>query len=90
MGPADSTVVVCAAYDPDGDRLVYDWITDARLKIKGNPPNYYRYFNAFSDSMTFYPGPAMVYPTDTAWVQCFARDGRGMSDARIINILVHH
>jgi hypothetical protein len=68
--------------DPNGDTLVYDWITDARLRIKGaNPPGDTRLFNTFENSQIFYPTKLAI---DTVWVQCFARDRKGKSDAKLI------
>jgi hypothetical protein len=32
---ADSALVIVDATDADGDTLVYDWTTDARLRISG-------------------------------------------------------
>jgi hypothetical protein len=88
---SESTTVYISATDPDGDHLVYDWVTDARLTIKGNPPNKFYRYNTDSPSQIFYPGPTALYPLDTAWVQCFARDGRGgMSRGYTINIMVKH
>jgi hypothetical protein len=34
IGPTDSAIVICNAIDPDGDTLVYDWITDGKSKDK--------------------------------------------------------
>ena len=91
IGPNDSTTVACLARDPNGDQLVFDWETDARLTIKGNPPNEYYLYNSHSYSQVFYPGPLQIHPTvDTAWVRCFARDGHGMSDVRLIYVVVNH
>ncbi|MBI5661450.1 MAG: hypothetical protein HZC46_04810, partial [Ignavibacterium album] len=72
----------CNATDPDGDTLVYDWITDARLRINGaNPPDDRSLFNTFENSRIFYPTTLAI---DTVWVQCFARDRKGKSDAKLI------
>jgi len=81
---SDSAIVICNAIDPDGDTLVYDWITDARLRIKGaNPQGDTRLFNTFENSRIFYPNKNHP-PLDTVWVQCFARDRKGKSDAELI------
>ncbi|MDP3148977.1 MAG: hypothetical protein Q8N83_07590 [Ignavibacteria bacterium] len=86
VGPQDSAIVICNAFDPDGDTLVYDWITDARLRIKGaNPPSDSRLFNTFEDSRIFYPTQRAI---DTVWVQCFARDRKGKSDAKLVLFIV--
>jgi hypothetical protein len=89
MGPSDSTHVICIATDPDRDVLVYDWITDARLLIQGAPARDNTLYNTASNTHVFYPGSASLGVIDTGWVQCFARDGRGMSDARTVRILIH-
>jgi hypothetical protein len=90
IGPPDSTTVLINASDPDGDALIYDWVTDARLKIKGTPANQYWLYSTAANSHVFYPGPASIHPLDTAWVQCFARDRRGGQVDRIIRITVSH
>jgi hypothetical protein len=86
IGLSDSAIVICNAMDPDGDTLVYDWITDSRLQIKGaNPPGDTRLFNTLENSRIFYPRDITNRPPiDTVWVQCFARDQKGKSDAELI------
>ncbi len=39
IGLTDSVVVICNAVDPDGDTLVYDWISDGRLIVQGAIPS---------------------------------------------------
>ena len=90
IGPSDSTIVTCVATDPDGDALVFDWETDARLFIPGRPPNEYYYYNSPYNTQIFYPGPVSLSPADTAWVRCFARDRRGGGAVALIHILVSH
>ena len=90
IGQYDSSLVTCSAHDPDGDVLVYDWITDARLRISGTRPNQYWLYNTLSPTRAFYPGTIGSTVLDTGWVQCFARDGRGMSASRTVYIKVHH
>jgi hypothetical protein len=86
IGSSDSAIVICNAYDPDADTLVYDWITDAKLRIKGaNPPGDTRLFNTFENSRIFYP---TQFAIDTVWVQCFARDRKGKSDAELVLFIV--
>jgi hypothetical protein len=79
IGPSDSVIVICNAMDPDGDTLVYDWITDARLRIKGSdiPVLYHTREN----SRIFYP---TQYAVDTVWIQCFARDVKGKSASGLL------
>jgi len=87
IGPGDSAIVVCNAKDPDGDPLVYDWITDGRLKVKGALPGETRLYNTVSNSQLFYYGLAAM-PPDTAWILCYARDDKGGSDYQIANLLI--
>lgn len=89
IGPADSTRVTCRAFDLDDD-LVYDWFTDARLTISGNPFDQNFLYNTSGNSLVFYPGPGSPHTVDTAWVECSARDGRGKSASRIVNVIVLH
>jgi hypothetical protein len=89
IGPSDSVTVTCKAVDPDGDTLVYDWITDGRSRIKG--ANSYwdlHLYNTFENSRIFYPNNLNDIPIDTLWVQCFARDRKGKSDNKLIYFLL--
>ena len=87
LGPSDSALVTCNASDPDGDRLVYDWVTDARLRIKGSPFGVYL-FDSPNSSQVFYVG-ILRAAVDTAWIQCTVRDHRGGGDARILFLFLH-
>jgi len=88
IGPSDSTVVVCYARDPDGDSLAYDWLTDARLRIKGNP-DWKNYLNQQRvPSLTFYNANLSNPINDSAWVYCSARDLRGGAAPRRIFIIL--
>lgn len=84
LGPGDSLVVTVHASDPDGDTLVYDWFTDARLRIQGASAGVYLYGSS-SNSRRFYRSTTSASP-DTAWIRCYARDQRGGSDGRILLI----
>jgi hypothetical protein len=86
LGPTDSAVVICNAIDPDGEAIVYDWITDPRLTIKGAPSWEHALYKTTDNSQIFYVGANT--PNDTAWVQCFARDNRGGAAARIVYVIV--
>lgn len=88
IGPSDSVIVICNATDPDADTLLYDWITDGRLRIKGAHPNDHSMYNTYENSRVFYPTQYVNAPSDTPWVQCFARDGKGKSDTRMVNFTV--
>ena len=90
LGPGDSTIVECTAHSLSGLALVYDWVTDARLRIAGAPPNQDYLYTTKSNRHVFYIGANYSSPIDTAWVQCFARDLQGGSAARQVNILLHH
>lgn len=87
IGPGDSTIVIADATDSDGDRLVYDWVTDSRLVIKGNSPSDHELFDSPERFHIFYHGT--VTPFDSAWVECTARDGRGGVAVRSVTILVN-
>lgn len=88
IGPTDSVVIICNAVDPDGDTLVYDWITDGRLKVQGALSNEHFLYNTHENSHVFYP-EAVRSPVDTPWVQCFARDGKGgQSVPKIVEFIV--
>ena len=82
----DSVLVVCNAMDPDGDTLVYDWITDARLMIKGTKER--RLYHSSSNSRIFYPTEYTHRPKDTVWVQCIVRDVKGGADGKVVRIVV--
>ena len=75
INPGDSTIVIASAADPDGDPLVFDWVTDSRFVIKGNSPSNHERYNSPSNLQVFYYGDAVV--GDSAWVECDVRDGRG-------------
>ena len=84
IGPSDSTIVVCTASDADGDTLVYDWETDARLNIQGTRN---RYLNAqLSSQHTFYNANLPNPINDSAWVYCLVRDRRGGGVGRSVFI----
>jgi hypothetical protein len=85
VGLADSVIVTCLATDPDGDTLVYDWITDGRVRIKGTSDWEHSLYNTYQNSHVFYPKDISRLPSlDTLWIQCFARDGKGMSDNGLV------
>ena len=84
----DSAIVVCNAMDPDADTLVYDWISDGRVRIKGIPTYDHSEYNTFENYLTIYPTHVATAPYDTLWVQCFARDRKGKSASGIVTAVV--
>lgn len=85
----DSLIIFCNAKDIDGDTLVYDWITDARLKIKGRAfENDNSLYHTKENFRVFYPNPDNVVEFDKAWVQVAVRDVRGGADRKTIVINV--
>src|SRR6185436_17374677 len=55
LGMLDSATVTCLASDPDGDTLVYDWVTDDRVGIRGARPGDPFLYNTIADSIVMYP-----------------------------------
>jgi hypothetical protein len=88
IGPGDSTIFIASATDPDGDPLVYDWLTDSRLIIKGNSPSNPELYNSPSPLQIFYYGAVSTY--DSAWVECTTRDGKGGVAVKHIWIYTTH
>jgi len=88
IGPSDSTIVACTASDADGDSLVYDWQTDARLNIQGTP-TWNKYLNnTRSPIHTFYNADLPNPISDSAWVYCHVRDPRGGGAGRTVFIIL--
>lgn len=86
--PSDSTVVTCSATDADGDTLVYDWKTDARLNIAGTP-TWNKQLNAqLSPQHTFSNADLPNPINDSAWVYCLVRDRRGGGADREVFIVL--
>ena len=83
ISPGDSTIVIASATDPDGDPLVYDWVTDSRLIIKGNSPSNHELYNSHSNLQIFYYG-AVPVNADSAWLECTTRDGKGGVAVKLI------
>ncbi len=75
IGQGDSVMVTLVASDPDGDSLVFDWVTDSRLRIKDAPRVVYIY-NTPSPSHVFYRSVGAAID-NVAWIDCSVRDGRG-------------
>lgn len=89
VGVQDSVIIICNAYDPDGDTVVYDWITDARVRIKGTPWWDERHlFHTFENSRIVYPTEYNNFPIDTAWVQCCVRDVKGGMVCEVVTFIV--
>ena len=76
------------ATDPDGDRLVYDWLTDSRLKINGALPWDNSLFNTDSAWRGVHNANLPNRINDTAWVRVRARDGKGGEASLRVEILL--
>ncbi len=87
IGPSDSAIVVCAATDPDGDTLVYDWISSGGLQLKDAPRGGY-IFSSPNNSQIFYYGTPRA-PIDTVFIRCYTRDQRGGQDGRLVALILH-
>ena len=86
IAPSDSVIVACQATDLDGDSLVYDWITDARLIPRDARPGDFEVYNTPSSTQVFHR--STVTPiSDTAWVRCYVRDLRGGVDTKRVKYL---
>ena len=90
--PSDSLVVICNAFDSDGDTLVYDWYTSGVVRIKGALPGLPVLLNTFENFRIFY-APDSVNVTaspDTFKVECAVRDRKGGQDVKSVNFIVTH
>ena len=83
LGPSDSAIVVCNAFDQDGDTLNYTWVGDGRLRLAGAPPGTVHVLASPNSSQVIYYGP-LGSPSDTAFVQCIVNDNRGGSVGAVI------
>ena len=90
VGVQDSVIIICNAYDPDGDTVVYDWITDGRVKIKGSRAYEHFLYHTYENSRIVYPTQYVNLPVDTLWVQCMVRDVKGGSVGSIVRFVVQH
>ena len=87
IGPTDSVIVICNATDPDADTLVYDWITDGRVRIKGALADDHFLYHTHENSRVVYPTQSVRSPVDSPWVQCFVRDVKGGGDERLTQFI---
>ena len=87
IGPSDSAIVVCTATDPDGDTLVYDWISSGGLRLKDAPRGGY-IFSSPRNSQIFY-SDTLRAPIDTSFIRCYTRDQRGGQDGRLVLLVLH-
>ena len=86
VDPGDSLLVICESADADGDLLVYDWLTDGRLQIKGNQPGDSDLSNSPSKTQIFH---VVTSAFDSAWVECMVRDQRGGNDVQLVTIRIN-
>ena len=89
IGPTDSAIIVVSATDPDGDSLVYDWITDDRIRLRGARPGDPFLYNTSFNAEVIYTN-ILSAPLDTAWVSCGARDRKGGGATRTVLVEVHN
>ena len=82
----NSLISVCVAIELDDDTLVYDWITDGRVRIKGTDSHWL--FHTSANTHVSYPTEIVDAPADTCWVQTIARDVRGGSNAGVVFFIV--
>ncbi len=86
---SDSAIVVVNAMDPDADTLVYEWITDGRLDLKGAIwSNRSELYNLHENFCVVYPKAVNDVPLDTAWIRCYVRDRKGQSDNQVLYFVV--
>ena len=86
VNPLDSFIVICNAIDPDGDTLVYDWITGGRLKIKGT--NDFDSYHNKKNTQIFYTPDTVYHYVDTLGIWCDVRDVKGGGDSKFILIFL--
>jgi hypothetical protein len=87
IGSTDSAIAICSASDPDGDSLVYDWVSDGRLRLKDAPRGAYIYSSPRNSEVFYRAG--ILAPNDTALIWCYTRDLRGGQDGRLIALRLH-
>lgn len=85
ISPSDSLIVICYASDPDGDTLVYDWLTDSRLKIEGTDE--FILYHTSENIRRFYLQNINKVP-DTLGITCSARDVKGGSASKSVLIFL--
>jgi len=88
--PSDSLMVICEAIDPDGDTLVYDWITTGVVRIKGAFSDDPFLFHTSENTRIFYAPDSshVLAPLDTFWIRCKVRDVKGGADSDIVLFIV--
>lgn len=75
---SDSFAVVCSAYDPDGDTLVYDWFCTSGASIKGVEPSAPSFlYHTKENIRIFYSPDSVINQIDTIRITCDVRDVKG-------------
>ncbi len=75
---SDSFAVVCSAYDPDGQSVVYDWSCTSGATIKGaDPLNPSMLYNTTENIRQFYAPDSAHTTQDSIRVFVDVRDGIG-------------
>ncbi|MBI5169789.1 MAG: hypothetical protein HZA61_09900 [Candidatus Eisenbacteria bacterium] len=72
--PGDSAIVVCSVTDADGDTLIYDWYSNAQIKVPGEVDNLLE--NTRTNVMKVFTGTRFGDP-DTGVVTCVIYDRKG-------------
>jgi len=88
IGPGDSAIAICDAFDPEGDPLFFDWVSDGKLRLAGAPPGEAHVLTSLHSSQVVYYGTP-ISPSDTAFVQCIAYDDHGGSSGAIVKLPLH-
>ena len=75
---SDSFVVVCSAYEPDGDSLFYDWFCTSGASIQGAyPPGSFSLYHTRENARIFYAPDSLHNTQDSIRVDVDVRDGKG-------------
>lgn len=86
IGASDSAIMVCTATDADGDTLVYDWVTDGRVRLK-DARGGISVYGSRQNTQTFYCDTVRA-PIDTSYIRCYVRDRRGGQDGRLVLLIL--
>ena len=74
---SDSFIVVCSAYEPDGDSIFYDWFCSNGTAIQGAPPGSWSLYNTRENKRIFYAPDSSHNTDDSLRIGVELRDGKG-------------